>query len=70
VFSVQICLTRFGLGETLEQFPAIACTNSWPFDLDLIFFCHFIPFSVANTLLDRSKYKFFSSDFYMPKISV
>jgi len=58
------------LEEALEEFPAKACTNSWPFDLDLIYCCHFIPFSVANILLDRSKYQFFSSDFYAKNFCV
>jgi hypothetical protein len=59
------------LGEALEQFPAKACTNSLPFDLDLIFCCHFIPFSVANILLDRSlKYQLLFADFYVKKLCV
>jgi hypothetical protein len=70
VFSVQICFTRFGLGETLEQFPAIACTNSLPFLLDLIYCCYFTSFSVANTLLDRSKYQIYISDFYAKNFCV
>jgi hypothetical protein len=67
VFSVQICLTRVGLGETLEQFPAIACTNSLPFLLDLIYCWHFTSFSVANILLDKSKYQILIFDFYVTK---
>ena len=70
LFSVQICLTRVGLGETLEQFPAIAGTNSLSFHLDLIYCCHFIPFSVANILLDRSKYQLFISDFSVKNFCV
>jgi hypothetical protein len=58
------------LEEALEEFPAKACTNSWHFDLDQIYCCHFIPFSVANTLLDRSKYQIFSSDFYAKNFCV
>jgi hypothetical protein len=59
------------LGETLEQFPAKACTNSLPFDLDLIYCCHFIPFSVANILLDRSlKYQLLFADFYVKNFCV
>jgi hypothetical protein len=70
VFSVQICFTSFGLEETLEQFPAIACTNSLPFLLDLIYCCHSTLFSVANTLLDRSKYQIYISDFYAKNFCV
>jgi hypothetical protein len=59
------------LEETLEQFPAIACTNSLPFDLDMIYCCHFIPFSVANILLDRSlKYQLLFADFYVKNFCV
>jgi hypothetical protein len=58
VFSVQICFTGCGLEETLEQISAITCINSLHFLLDLIYCCHSILFSVANHLLDRSKYQF------------
>ena len=70
VFSVQICFTGFGLEETLEQFPAIACTNSLFFLLNLIYCCHSTLFSVANTLLDRSKYQIYISDFYAKNFCV
>jgi hypothetical protein len=70
VFSVQICFTSFGLEETLEQFPAIACINSLPFLLDLIYCCHSTLFSVANHLLDRSKYQIYISDFYAENFCV
>jgi hypothetical protein len=70
VFSVQICFTSFGLEETLEQFSAIACTNSLPFLLDLIYCCYSTLFSVSNTFLDRSKYQIYIYDFYAKNFCV
>jgi hypothetical protein len=64
VFELQICLTGYGLEETLEQFSAITCTNYLLFLLHLIYCCHSILFSVASYLLDRSENHIYISGLY------